>query len=77
MIYCRLDTRLGPNKIGSNELVEISGTSGSGKTYLCMKMIALALNQDICAIYIDTTNYLNYDNISTTIKVRQYMNFVW
>lgn len=66
--FCRLDNRLGANKISSNELVEISGTSGSGKTYLCMKMVALALNQDICAIYIDTTNYLNHDNVSTTIK---------
>ena len=31
--------------IASDEIVEICGASGSGKTYLCLKMVSLALLQ--------------------------------
>ena len=39
-----------------------------GKTYLCMKMAALALLEDSAVIYVDTTNYINNENISLVIK---------
>lgn len=70
----RLDARLGDKKISSNELIEISGTSGSGKTYLCLKMASLALiDKDVAVIYIDTTNYLNNENVTISLKVILFM----
>jgi RecA/RadA recombinase len=65
-----LDKQLGEGKISSNELVEISGCSGSGKTYLCLKMASLALiEKDVAVIYIDTTNYVNNENLNISLKV--------
>ncbi len=65
-----MDLRLGAERISSNELVEISGCSGSGKTFMCMKMASLALiEQDVGVIYVDTTNYLNNENINVSLKV--------
>ena len=53
----------------SDEVVEICGSSGSGKTYLCMKMASLALlEQETGVIYIDTTNYVNQENLSQVIS---------
>lgn len=50
--------------------MEISGASGSGKTYLCLKMASLALiEQDVAVIYIDTTNYINNENLLINLKV--------
>ena len=71
--YYRLDARLDKeHKISSNELVEISGVSGSGKTYLCLKMASLALiDQDVSVIYVDTTNYLNNENLLLSLKVSE------
>ena len=46
------------------------GASGSGKTYLCLKMASLALVQkEIAVIYIDTTNYVNHENMSLVLSV--------
>ena len=46
--------------IASDEIVEVCGASGSGKTYLCLKMASLALlEQETAVIYIDTSNYIN------------------
>ena len=57
--------------MSSNELVEISGSSGSGKTYLCLKMASLALiEKDVAVIYIDTTNYVNSENLNVSLRVR-------
>lgn len=56
--------------ITSDELVEVSGCSGTGKTYFCMKMASIALlENDISVIYIDTTNYINQENIVQSLKV--------
>ena len=64
-----LDKQLGEKKISSNELVEISGCSGSGKTFLCVKMASLALIESgVAVLYIDTTNYLNRDNVALALK---------
>ena len=53
----------------SDEVVEICGSSGSGKTYLCMKMASLALlEQETGVIYIDTTNYVNQENLSQVLS---------
>jgi uridine kinase len=49
----------------------VSGVSGSGKTSFCMKMASLALDKNVSVIYIDTTNYLNADNVTLTIKVNK------
>ena len=38
-----LDKLLGDQGISSDELVEVCGASGSGKTYFCLKMVSLAL----------------------------------
>ena len=47
------------------------GPSGGGKTTLAIKIGLKALmEQDIEIIYIDTSNYVNYDNISHLIKQR-------
>jgi RecA/RadA recombinase len=60
---------LGEQKITSNEIVEISGCSGSGKTFLCLKMACLALiERDVAVLYVDTTNYLNRDNVMLSLK---------
>jgi CO dehydrogenase nickel-insertion accessory protein CooC1 len=49
--------------------VEISGCSGSGKTFLSLKMASLALiEHDVAVLYIDTTNYLNRDNVTLALK---------
>jgi KaiC/GvpD/RAD55 family RecA-like ATPase len=58
--------------ICSDELVEICGASGSGKTYFCIKLISLALlkeESNIAVLYIDTSNYINNENISSVLKV--------
>jgi len=69
LIVCRLDKQLGERRIASNELVEISGCSGSGKTFLSLKMACLALiEHDVAVLYIDTTNYLNRDNVTLALK---------
>ncbi len=60
-----LDKCLQDQGICSDELVEICGASGSGKTYFCLKLVSLALlDQNVAVIYIDTTNYINSDNIN-------------
>ena len=52
-------------------MVEISGASGSGKTFLCLKMTSLALiEQSVGVIYVDTTNYINNENLNIVLKVR-------
>ena len=38
-----LDKSLQDQGICSDELVEVCGSSGSGKTYFCLKMVSLAL----------------------------------
>jgi RecA/RadA recombinase len=64
-----LDKCLGDSGIGSDEITEVCGASGSGKTYFCLKLAALALlEQDVACIYIDTSNYLNTENITSVIK---------
>lgn len=64
-----LDKQLGDQKVTSNEIVEISGCSGSGKTFLCIKMACLALiERDVAVLYVDTTNYLNRDNVLLSLK---------
>lgn len=64
-----IDNRLGPERISSNEVVEISGASGSGKTFLCLKMASLALiEQSVGVIYVDTTNYINNENLNIVLK---------
>ena len=68
-ILCSLDRRFDA-PISSDEIVEICGASGSGKTYLCLKIAALALLQNETAvIYIDTTNYVNNENMSLVLSV--------
>jgi RecA/RadA recombinase len=68
---CRIDHRLGRDRICSNEIVEISGSSGSGKTFFCLKMAAYALiEENVGVIYVDTTNYLNNENLAINLKVR-------
>ena len=55
--------------IGSDEIVEICGCSGTGKTYLCLKMASLALlDQNISVYYIDTTNYVNSENTKMFLR---------
>jgi RecA/RadA recombinase len=55
-----LDKHLKEEGIASDELVEVSGVSSSGKTYFCLKMASLALlEKEIACLYIDTTNYVN------------------
>ena len=67
--FIRLDQRL-TEPICSDEVVEVCGASGSGKTYLCLKMASLALVQkEIAVIYIDTTNYVNHENMSLVLGV--------
>ena len=38
-----LDKCLQDSGVCSDELVEVCGASGSGKTYFCLKMVSLAL----------------------------------
>jgi len=38
-----LDKLLKDEGLSSDELVEVCGSSGSGKTYFCLKLVALAL----------------------------------
>ena len=46
------------------------GASGSGKTYFCLKMVSLALlEKNVAAIYIDTSNYVNCDNMTLFLRV--------
>ena len=69
MCFYRLDSRL-KEPVCSDEVVEVCGASGSGKTYLCLKMASLALVQkEIAVIYIDTTNYVNHENMSLVLSV--------
>lgn len=65
-----LDKHLKEEGISSDELTEVSGASGSGKTYFCLKMASLALlmESEISCIYIDTTNYVNHTNISLVLR---------
>lgn len=64
-----LDKLLGESGLSSDELVEVSGQSGAGKTYFCLKMVSLALlEKDVAAIYVDTSNYVNADNINLCVK---------
>lgn len=70
--FPRIDKHLKNESISSDELVEICGASGSGKTYLCMKILSLALlDKETAVIYIDTSNYVNQDNINQLLKVSQ------
>jgi RecA/RadA recombinase len=49
--------------------VEVCGGSGSGKTYFVLKMVSMALLQhNVAVIYIDTSNYVNSDNMSAILK---------
>lgn len=60
-----LDKCLSDQGICSDELVEICGASGSGKTYFCLKLTSLALlEQNVAVIYVDTSNYINGENMS-------------
>ena len=55
-----LDRCLQDSLLSSDELVEICGGSGSGKTYFVLKMVSMALlNHNVAVIYIDTSNYVN------------------
>ena len=64
-----LDKHLKEPGISSDELVEVCGQSGSGKTYFCLKMASLALlEQETAVIYIDTTNYVNQDNMNQVLR---------
>lgn len=68
-----LDKCLREEGISSDELVEVSGASGSGKTYFCLKMVSLALlEKDIACIYVDTSNYINSNNVGMVL--RNFMN---
>ena len=56
--------------ISSDEILEIGGASGAGKTYLCLKMASQALvEMGKAVIYIDTTNYVNHENMSLVLSV--------
>ena len=71
-LIIRLDARL-KEPISSDEVVEVCGSSGSGKTYLCLKMASLALVQkEAAVIYIDTTNYVNEENMRLVLSVSHY-----
>jgi RecA/RadA recombinase len=60
---------LGEQGLSSDETVEVCGSSGSGKTYFCLKLVSLALlEQDVAVIYVDTSNYVNADNINLCLK---------
>ena len=64
-----LDKHLKEEGISSDELVEVSGVSGSGKTYFCLKMVSLALlEKEVGVIYIDTTNYVNKNNVNLVLR---------
>ena len=66
----RLDKHLKEQAISSDELVEVCGSSGSGKTYFCLKMASLALlEQDTAVIYVDTSNYVNQENMNQVLRV--------
>ena len=53
------------SELSSDELVELVGPSGGGKTTLALKIAARALlEKDAEIIYIDSTNYCNDTNIS-------------
>ena len=68
-----LDKHLKEEGISSDELVEVCGASGSGKTYFCLKMASLAiLESNMTCLYIDTTNYVNNTNI--TLVLRNFMS---
>ena len=68
-IFCRLDAHI-KQPICSDEIVEVCGASGAGKTYLCLKMASLALlEQETAVIYVDTTNYVNHENMSLVLSV--------
>lgn len=74
----RLDKLLKEEGISSDELVEVCGASGSGKTYFCLKMVSLALiDKNVAAIYIDTSNYVNSDNMTLFLRVSLSTFFVW
>jgi type II secretory pathway predicted ATPase ExeA len=48
----------------------VCGQSGSGKTYFCLKLVSLALlEKNVAVIYIDTSNYVNSDNMTLVLKV--------
>jgi uridine kinase len=56
--------------ISSDELVEVCGASGSGKTYFCLKLVSHALlEKNVAVLYIDTSNYVNSDNMTLVLKV--------
>jgi RecA/RadA recombinase len=64
-----LDRHLKEEGISSDELVEVCGSSGSGKTYFCLKMASLAvLDSKLSCLYIDSTNYVNHTNISLVLR---------
>lgn len=64
-----IDKYLKEEGISSDELVEVSGVSASGKTYFCLKMASLALlEKDIACIYIDTSNYVNFTNVNLVLR---------
>ena len=64
-----LDQHLQEEGISSDELVEVSGVSSSGKTYFCLKLVSLALlEKDVACIYIDTSNYVNSTNVNLVLR---------
>ena len=66
----RLDKHLREQAISSDELVEVCGSSGAGKTYFCLKMASLALlEQETAVIYVDTSNYVNHENMNQVLRV--------
>lgn len=70
----RLDKLLKDQGISSDELVEVCGASGSGKTYFCLKLVSLALlEKNVAVIYIDTSNYVNQDNMTLVLRVSTYL----
>ena len=57
--------------LNSDELIEIVGPSAGGKTTLCLKIAIKALidqDEDTEIIYVDSTNYVNYDNVTYLLK---------
>ena len=64
-----LDRHLKEEGISSDELIEVCGSSGSGKTYFCLKMASLAvLDSKLSCLYIDYKNYVNHTNISLVLR---------
>ena len=74
------DRFLGDEGLSSDEIVEVCGSSASGKTYFCLKLVSLAMlesgggaNQNaqannIGCLYVDTSNYVNSANVGLVLR---------